>query len=95
MNSIMHSHQAPIATQESHGRSPSDALHLNKFVSSWPLPVMTPGAFSQAIGLEETVFRAQFERGYWGAPIRIGKRVFVNVEALRIKCAERALEFAL
>ena len=59
------------------------------------IPLMTPTAFSAAIGLEETVFRAQFERGYWGAPIRIGKRVFVNVEAVRIKCAERAKEFAL
>lgn len=58
-------------------------------------PIMTPAAFSAAIGLEETVFRAQFERGYWGAPIRIGKRVFVNVEAVRLKCAERAKEFAL
>lgn len=63
--------------------------------SSLSMPLMTPAAFSAAIGLEVTVFKAQFERGYWGAPIRIGKRVFVNVEALRIKCAERALEFAL
>ena len=58
-------------------------------------PLMTPAAFSAAIGLEEGVFRAQFERGYWGAPIRIGKRVFVNVEAVRLKCAERAKEFVL
>jgi hypothetical protein len=58
-------------------------------------PLMTPTAFCLAIGLEEGVFRAQFDRGYWGAPIRIGKRVFVNVEAVRIKCAERAAEFSL
>lgn len=65
------------------------------FANSLSVPVMTPAAFSAAIGLEESVVRAQMERGYWGAPIRVGKRVFINVEALRVLCAERAQEFAL
>lgn len=74
-----------------------DISRFNDFGTATAIstPLMTPAAFATAIGLEETVFRAQFERGYWGAPIRIGKRVFVNVEAVRIKCAERAKEFAL
>jgi hypothetical protein len=47
------------------------------------------------LGLPSGVVIAQCERGMWGAPIRIGKRVFVNVEAIRLQCAERAQEFAL
>lgn len=72
-----------------------DRVEQFSTIATFSAPLMTPMAFSAAIGLEETVFRAQFERGYWGAPIRVGKRVFVNVEAVRLKCAERAKEFAL
>jgi hypothetical protein len=59
------------------------------------VPLMTREAFAAAIGLPSGVVIAQCERGMWGAPIRIGKRVFVNVEAIRLQCAERAQEFAL
>lgn len=58
------------------------------------VPLMTPIAFSQAMGIEYSVFRAQCNRGYWPT-IKVGKRVFINVEAIRIKAAERAAEFAL
>jgi hypothetical protein len=58
-------------------------------------PLMTREAWAQAIGLPAGVVIAQCERGMWGAPIRIGKRVFVNVEAIRLQCAERAQEFVL
>lgn len=58
------------------------------------MPLMTPSAFSQAMGIEHSVFQAQCNRGYWPT-IKVGKRVFINVEVIRIKAAERAAEFAL
>lgn len=58
------------------------------------MPLMTPVAFSRALGIEHSVFQAQCNRGYWPT-IKVGKRVFINVEAIRIKAAERAAEFAL
>lgn len=58
------------------------------------VPLMTREAFALAIGLPIGVLVAQAERGYW-PQITIGKRVFINVEAVRLKAAERAEEFAL
>lgn len=58
------------------------------------VPLMTPVAFSRALGIEHTVFQAQCNRGYWPT-VKVGKRIFINVEAVRIKAAERAAEFAL
>lgn len=46
------------------------------------------------MGIELSVFQAQCNRGYWPT-VKVGKRVFINVEAVRIKAAERATEFAL
>lgn len=57
-------------------------------------PLMTRQAFAQVIGLPVGVLVAQAERGYW-PQITIGKRVFINVEAVRMKAAERAAEFTL
>lgn len=58
------------------------------------VPLMTREAWANAIGLPVGVVVAQAERGYW-PQITIGKRVFINVEAIRLKAAERAQEFAL
>lgn len=58
------------------------------------MPLMTPAAFSKAVGIEHSVFQAQCSRGYWPT-IKIGKRIFINVEVVRIKAAERATEFSL
>jgi hypothetical protein len=58
------------------------------------VPLMTREAFAQAIGLPLGVLTAQAERGYW-PQITVGRRVFINVEAVRLKAAERALEFKL
>lgn len=58
------------------------------------VPLMTRETFALAIGLPVGVLVAQAERGYW-PQITIGKRVFINVEAIRLKAAERAQEFAL
>ncbi len=57
-------------------------------------PLMTRDAFAHAIGLPLGVLIAQAERGYW-PQISVGKRVFINVEAVRIKAAEKAQEFTL
>jgi hypothetical protein len=57
-------------------------------------PLMTREAFASAIGLPVGVLIAQAERGYW-PQITVGKRVFINVEAVRLKAAERAQEFVL
>lgn len=57
-------------------------------------PLMTRQAFAQVVGLPVGVLVAQAERGYW-PQITIGKRVFINVEAVRLLAAERAAEFTL
>lgn len=57
-------------------------------------PLMTREAFAQAIGLPLGVLTAQAERGYW-PQITVGRRVFINVEVVRMKAAERAAEFTL
>lgn len=57
-------------------------------------PLMTREAFAKVIGLPLGVLVSQCERGYW-PQITVGKRVFVNVEAIRVKAAERAKEFVL
>lgn len=58
------------------------------------VPLMTREAFAQAIGLPVGVVIAQSERGYWPM-INVGKRTFVNLEALRVLAARRAEQFAL
>lgn len=57
-------------------------------------PVMTRQAFAQAIGLPYTVLVAQCERGYW-PQVTKGKRVFINVEAVRLEALQRAREAGL
>lgn len=58
------------------------------------VPLMTREAFALAVGLPIGVLTAQAERGYW-PQITVGRRVFINVEAVRIRAAERAEQFAL
>jgi hypothetical protein len=55
-------------------------------------PLVTRELYAKACGLELGVFISQCERGYW--PLQsIGKRVFVNVEAIRIAAAKKAEQF--
>lgn len=56
------------------------------------VPLMTREAFALAIGLPLTVLVAQAERGYW-PEMRVGKRVFINVELVRKRALEK--EFSL
>ena len=58
-------------------------------------PLMTREKWAAVVGLPETVVTAQAERGLWGAPVHIGKRVFINVEAVRIAAAKKAEQFTL
>lgn len=58
------------------------------------VPLMTREAWAHAIGLPVGVVVAAAERGYW-PEVRVGKRVFINVEAIRLKCVEKAQEFVL
>lgn len=58
------------------------------------LPLMTRAAFALAIGLPLGVLVGQCEKGYWPV-LQIGKRVFVNVEAVRLAAAEKGKEFSL
>ena len=53
------------------------------------VPIMTREKFSQCIGLDFGVFRNQCDRGYWPL-VHVGKRVFVNVEAVRRQMLEKA-----
>lgn len=61
---------------------------------TFSVPLMTREAFALAVGLPVGVLIAQAERGMW-PQISVGKRVLINVEAVRIKAAERAQEFIL
>lgn len=67
-----------------------------EIINASPLsvPLMTRAAFAAAIGLPLGVLVSQCERGYW-PQITIGKRVFVNVEAVRAHAVERGQEFSL
>lgn len=59
-----------------------------------PPPLMTREAWAHAIGFPVGVLIAQAERGYW-PQVTVGKRVFINVEAVRLKAIEHAQEFVL
>lgn len=52
------------------------------------VPLMTREKWAAAIGLPATVVIAQSEKGYWPLT-HIGKRVFINVEAVRIAAAKK------
>lgn len=69
-------------------------IDLGRDASQILPPLMTRASFAKAIGLPLGVLTAQAERGYW-PQITVGRRVFINVEAVRLKAAERALEFKL
>jgi len=55
------------------------------------VPLMTREAFATAIGLPVGVLVAQCDRGYW-PQVTKGKRVFINVEAVRLEALRRALD---
>jgi hypothetical protein len=57
-------------------------------------PLVTRELYAQASGLELGVFVAQCERGFWPV-VHVGKRVLVNVEAIRIAAAKKSQEFTL
>lgn len=57
-------------------------------------PLVTRERYASLCGLEPGVFIAQCEKGYWPL-VSIGKRVFVNVEAVRIAAAKKAEQFTL
>lgn len=67
---------------------------LPPIASPLAVPLMTREAFAASVGIELNVFVRQCQRGYW-PEITVGKRVFVNVEAIRLLAAERAREFTL
>lgn len=75
--------------------SPSQGFEQSPdFSALRSVPVMTREAFAHAIGLPLGVLTAQAERGYW-PQITVGRRVFINVEAVRVLAAARAQEAVL
>lgn len=64
------------------------------FLQMVQVPLMTRESFAAAIGLPPGVLIAQAERGYW-PQVTVGKRVFINVEAVRLQAIEKAREFQL
>ena len=70
----------------------ANMFETSAVVSALSVPLMTREAFASAIGLPVTVLIAQAERGYW-PEIRVGKRVFINVELVRKRALEK--EFSL
>ena len=69
-------------------------VHQPATALSAAVPLMTREAFATAIGLPVGVLVAQCDRGYW-PQVTVGKRVFINVEAVRASALERAREFTL
>lgn len=69
-------------------------LQLSSSQGVTSVPLMTREAFAQAVGLPLRVLTSQADRGYW-PQITIGRRVFINVEAVRIRAAERAEHYVL
>lgn len=57
------------------------------------VPLMTLEAFAQASGLTVGTLRAQVYRGYWPT-IKIGKKVLINLEAVRLNAISRYNERA-
>lgn len=65
-----------------------------KFHFNMQPPLMTREAFANFIGLPLGVLVAQADRGYW-PQITVGRRVFINVEAVRLSASQKAKEFSL
>ena len=57
-------------------------------------PLVTRELFALAVGIPLGVLVAQCEKGYWPL-LHVGKRVFVNVEAVRLAAAEKGKEYSL
>lgn len=57
-------------------------------------PLVTRELYARLAGIEIGVFKAQCERGFW-PQVHVGKRVFINVEALRLIAAKKATEMTL
>jgi hypothetical protein len=58
------------------------------------IPILTREAFATAVGLTAPTVYSMCDRGY--LPIfHLGRRVFVNVEALRLSALKKAGEFTL
>jgi hypothetical protein len=57
-------------------------------------PLVSREVWARMCGLPVGVVNAQAERGLL-PQVRIGKRILINVEALRLKAAERGAEFTL
>lgn len=53
------------------------------------VPLMTREAFAAVVGLPLGVLIAQCDRGYW-PQLTKGKRVFINVEAVRVQSLRKA-----
>lgn len=63
-----------------------DATELDRSV-----PLMTLEAFAQASGLTVGTLRAQVYRGYWPTK-KVGKKVMVDIVALRLEAVQRYQE---
>lgn len=63
-------------------------LIMLQIENNFNVPLATRERWAAAIGLPATVVIAQCERGYWPT-VSIGKRVFINVEAVRIAAANK------
>jgi hypothetical protein len=57
--------------------------------SAVPVPCVTRQRFSELTGLPLGVVIGLANKGYLGAPVRLGKYALVNLELLRKQCLER------
>lgn len=79
-------------TEELHARAkPIERMESPMQFAS---PLVTRERWAEMLGVPVGVIVAQADRGYW-PQVTVGKRVFINVEVVRLKAAERAQEFSL
>jgi excisionase family DNA binding protein len=57
-------------------------------------PLLTRERFAEQVGLTAPTVYAMADRGYLPT-LHIGRRVFINVEALRLAAQKKAQEFTL
>jgi predicted DNA-binding transcriptional regulator AlpA len=52
-------------------------------------PILTREAFAQQVGLTAPTVYSMCDRGYLPT-VHLGRRVFINLEVLRLHCSEKA-----
>lgn len=72
-------------------------LHQSTALSSMPalsIPLVSREKFAELLGVTNATVYSMADRGYLPTIHLGGRRVFINLEALRLQCLAKAQEFA-